>query len=570
MKNSFVLLLAGALLSCSVCFAQAMPEDPAIVEALGMRASDLTLDNQGGFTLGPLDLHWQFFASGWHYVPQNQSNYKPAPVKTENGTAIHTGVWSLQGTTVDVKSTLKRVAPSLYEFTATLKARADKFPAHDQLSFAATLQERGAYLAYDGKPYNFPLVHREVQLIRRKSNSLGFAGEKGLYTFTAPNMSFMLQDNYQWGATYTVRIDPQAPAPNERIFSCKVSFTPDRFQPINIKNALNSTYIDEKAHDNQGGWTDQGNENDLRAFKPGRLNANNVPFETVDPKTNNGRAIINLAAPERGATFLPTEATIQVPRTDLQMLYLLHTSGWTPASKQEVGNMLVTYQDGSQGTIPVISGTDVGNWWVAGDLTNGGIVWQAQNPSSQIGLYASTFELPKPAKSITFRVKNGFWMIFAATLGSRKITFTEAEIPLIIKEGATWARLDFNRDTIEKSPLDFSGTNHTPAGKYGWIIVDKNGHFSFENAPGQTIRLHGPNLCFSANTIGHDAADELVRKLVRNGYNTIRFHHAEREFSKPKPAKSTDLRPEQMDNFHYLINACKNAGLYITLDLSCS
>ncbi len=570
MKNRLALLLAGALLSGSVCFSQAMPEDPAIAEALGMRAADLSMDPQGGFTLGPLDMHWQFFGAGWHVVHQDKNTYKASPVKTENGVVTQTGVWTVLGKPVDVVSTLKRTEPSVYEYTASIKARADDFPAYESITFAANFQERGAYLARDGKPYSFPLVHREVRLVTSKSDALSFAGEKGLYTIEAPQMPFMLQDNYQWGPTYTVRITPKSPAPNERTFSCKISFTPDRFQTIDIKNALNSTYIDEKAHDDQGGWTDQGGENDLRAFKPGRLNANNVPFLTVDPKTNNGKAIINLASRDQRVSFLSTEATIQVPPSDLKMLYLLHTSGWTPSNKEEVGKMLVTYQDGTTGEIPVRSGVDVGNWWLGGDLPNGGIVWQTQNPSSQVGLYASTFELPKPAKSITFRVSNGFWMIFAATLGSRKITFTEAEIPLVIQEGNTWAQLDFNRNTIPGSPLDFSGANHTPAGKYGWMVVDKNGHFSFENAPEQTIRLHGPNLCFSANTIKHEDADELVRKLVRNGYNTIRFHHAEREFSKKAPAKSTDLRPEQIDNFHYLINACKKAGLYITLDLYCS
>ncbi|MBR0460078.1 MAG: hypothetical protein IJJ26_12645 [Victivallales bacterium] len=343
-----------------------------------------------------------------------------------------------------------------------------------------------------------------------------------------------------------------------------------RFLPIDLRQAANSTFSDEIAEDDKGGWTDQGSANDLRMFEPGLVTKCGVPFQTIAPKTNGGRAIIGLAGPDREKTFVPVEQTLELPQSDLTTLHLVHTSAWTPSAKKKVGTMFVTYQDGDTGEIPVISGIDCVDWWFHGSKPNAGVFWLTEGTERRVALYASSFSLGKPAKSITFRVAKGFWLIVAATLGERHVSFQEVEVPLTLQEGPDWAVLDFNRDTIPGSPLDFSGTNHTPAGKYGWMIADKDGHFVFENAPDKRIRLHGTNLCFNANTLEHADADALVRRLVSTGYNSLRFHHMEREICKPKPAKSTDLRPEQVDKFHYLVNACKQAGLYITLDLYCS
>ena len=63
--------------------------------------------------------------------------------------------------------------------------------------------------------------------------------------------------------------------------------TAGRFQTIDIRKAANSTYSDETANDDKGGWTDQGAANDLRMFKPGLVTKHGVPFRTIDPKTKN-------------------------------------------------------------------------------------------------------------------------------------------------------------------------------------------------------------------------------------------------------------------------------------------
>ncbi len=175
--------------------------------------------------------------------------------------------------------------------------------------------------------------------------------------------------------------------------------------------------------------------------------------------------------------------------------------------------------------------------------------------------------------------------------------------PVEITADDDWARLDYRKDIVPGSALDFSGQGlqDAPAGKHGWLKV-VGGHFEFEGLPGVAQRFYGVNLCFSANYPDHEVADRLVDRLVRMGYNAVRVHHHDGIWKSafdarhagaegvgdaasgrvnagndgPESASCPPAGPaggvtvvgdDDIDRLDYLLAKCFERGLYATTDL---
>lgn len=154
---------------------------------------------------------------------------------------------------------------------------------------------------------------------------------------------------------------------------------------------------------------------------------------------------------------------------------------------------------------------------------------------------------------------------------ARSLRVVEAEAPstgpVVIERGEDWIPFDYRNEIVPGSALDLSraGFADAPAGKYGAAkVVD--GHFEFEGRPGVRQRFYGVNLCAEAVAPTHGQADVLVGRLLKAGYNSIRFHHHERVLCKDSP-DGVSLNPETMERFDYLFAKAKAAGLYSTTDV---
>ena len=144
----------------------------------------------------------------------------------------------------------------------------------------------------------------------------------------------------------------------------------------------------------------------------------------------------------------------------------------------------------------------------------------------------------------------------------------EPAAPVTITAGPDWIPLQPELDIEPGSALDFSamGLVDAPAGKHGWVIVNRAGHFAFERSPEVSRRFYGVNLCFGAHYMSKEEADRLAERLVRLGYNALRIHHYERDLTQGQ-RPTTKLNPQKLDQFDYLMAALIRRGIYLTTDL---
>lgn len=140
---------------------------------------------------------------------------------------------------------------------------------------------------------------------------------------------------------------------------------------------------------------------------------------------------------------------------------------------------------------------------------------------------------------------------------------------LVIRSGVDWIPMTVSRDVVKGSALDFSrivGLD-APAGKYGFVRA--NGpHFVFEKLPGVAQRFCGANLCLEANyPPTEEAADRLIARLTRNGYNAIRIHHHDKRLYRLDNQMRPVLNESEAALLDRFVAKAIAAGLYVTTDL---
>ena len=121
--------------------------------------------------------------------------------------------------------------------------------------------------------------------------------------------------------------------------------------------------------------------------------------------------------------------------------------------------------------------------------------------------------------------------------------------------------------------LSFVFRNEKPAGRHGFLKINKD-HFVFEDgAPG---RFWGVNFNGGACFPEFDYSEKVARRLAKTGCNIVRFHQLDSEwntpnifsFSKGERIGSTlQLHPESMKRLDYLVHCLKQEGIYCYLDM---
>ena len=506
------------------------------ISAAGESFENLNIAADGKISVGSGGMGFSVVNSGWAEF----GNAKWRNIKKESGKDFRrvTGRFEFEGVPCTAVETVTRLAPNKFRIECDWQFDRDLKVNGVFSSISMPLPLEG--ILVDGKKQLIPELPGEMVLRPYSpARTITIQQTDGFQYVVSGNLNAYIQDSRKWVNVLTIRL---AAAPGKGVMrkshvAFNLELRPLKATPVDIAPAARDFF-------------------DLNVLPAGTHRIGAVPFVVRD---------------DRKALVPEEKSELQLPVSGRAgAVNLLHASR---NAGSVVGYIQARYSDGKAVSIPVKSKTDCGDWLLGDSYPNAVIACEAEYLAKRVGLYASSFRLPRPNPvSLTFRSASPDteWMIAGVTLSNRPLTFPQGKKgPFVIKEGPDWKKLALKRRIQPGSPLDFSGipSRHAPAGKYGFVRSNDQGEFVFENAPGKKVRFYGANLCFSANFLDKAVADELVEYLVRMGYNSVRFHHHDGRLVDPAVTDSMKLNAEMLDKLDYLFAQCKKHGLYVTTDL---
>ena len=332
----------------------------------------------------------------------------------------------------------------------------------------------------------------------------------------------------------------------------------ESFVPLDLRAVANMGFQDSTAGDGRGGWTDQGG-NDMRFLPTGRQTFRDIPFDIIDPKSNNGKSSLILFGTAR--PYFPVDAEVKGIGKKATSVYFLHGAGW--CSDKQGATYTVMYDDGTKVDIPIRGGKEIGNWWQPQDGEHYRVGWFGPNlANANVGLLIFPWQNPSPDKviaSITFTSakissvpcvvavtlsgsdakipEKGFNKLEtgAATLGAAKMVGEvkpEDKLPPL-EEGKNAYRMAEkssswqSSDVLEKLPMggvaDVSFLNDRPAGNHGRLQV-KDGRPAWSD--GTPAKFFSTSTSYSIQFPNDmKEARRNAQWLAANGINLVRIHH---------------------------------------------
>ncbi len=346
------------------------------------------------------------------------------------------------------------------------------------------------------------------------------------------------------------------------------------FRFVDISKQANMGFADEIAGDGKGGWSDQGSSNDMSYFdKFGKQTSYGITMNIIDPAQNDGKSVITLAG--QNDTNFPTKVEVPVDDT-CQSIYTVTAAAW---SSGVVGLFRLVYEDGDEAVITMEHNVTTGNWWGKNATNLIRPFWTGKNDSTEnVIMHVTGFANPKPEKkiktiSLETTGKGSYMMVVAISLSDEEAVLPE--IPpepvneLFNPDYSDWYKYDmFEYDKLAGSSLDVSNYREAPAGKHGRLTAE-NGDLKFED--GSDARFWGGNIVLITPTSTKEEIDKFIEYIKSCGMNIARFHHMDSPTVTNNiygAAKETyEFDPVTMDNFCYFWYKCKEAGIYIGLEM---
>lgn len=143
--------------------------------------------------------------------------------------------------------------------------------------------------------------------------------------------------------------------------------------------------------------------------------------------------------------------------------------------------------------------------------------------------------------------------------------------PIVYAANDEWKAVDMSAILVKDgTALDLSGNLDAPAGKYGRIVVGKDGLLTFENAPSKIARFHafsGPINRSTWYNIPEEEFHEKIRLLadqaVRLGYNFFRIHQTLDTPMCWGAKEPLSINADSLDRWDYIISEFKKRGIYV-------
>ncbi len=536
--------------------------------------SSVQFSKNGSFRIDGTDFFIQGFSSNWKGI--SNVGWDKINSKLDQDGLQLTATMPLEDSKANVTETVKPTNENSFQLDFQAKFLEPTTPKSIHCAF--NIPAVAMTITVDGKSIALPAKYKKQILYQNnqaKTLTLTLPGGTEL-TITGNPLKLFIQDDRAFNKNYfAFRIGGESisEAITESSINLRFEIKPLSIQKIALSKTVNAGFADEIAGDGKGGWTDQGPEMDLHMIKSGTLEIGSLKFDILDPAKNAGKGVLVLTGKDR--EFTPSNAVLELPTNQGLAINLLHASAWTPNAGVALGTITAKYADGSEEKISVDSRADCGNWVDPITYKNATVAWSSETRTGTVGLYASSFALKKSGpSSIHFEINapNAYWMIAGVTLSDRHVhTISNGNCkPVAMKENNQWKRLDYKRTLNKGNILDFSFNVDGPAGKYGRIVSTPAGTLTFENAPDKRVKLFGTNLVHSASFIKKEHAEEVADYLAYCGYNSVRFHHNDKQMNDPKAQDTVTINPEKLDLFDYTFYCMKKRGLYITTDFYAS
>jgi hypothetical protein len=506
----------------------------------------------------------RYYGPDWDLQVQGKKSIK---INRKDGLNIHGIFTTRAGENFDFEEKISKITKNKLTYSAVMKNKDGVDTKQLCLSIGLPLGACKAVMV-DDKKINLPEKFKKMSVLGTcPAKKLVLQLPDGKLLIQG-DLKVMIQDNRKFKSeTFSIRFNFSQS--KGKVTDSSINLQIRKEYPeaakIDISPVVNMAFRDDISDDKKGGWTDQGPGNDMRMLKTGGRRFSGIPFDIIDPAKNNNKSCIVLSGPDR--EYFPKEVEVDGKDQSFKYLYFLHSAAWAKSEKI-FGNVEVLHNDGSTSKFDVKGKRDVFDWWAPYSYPNGAVVWTGENQRSYVGLFMSKFEIAeKPISKIKISsTGNAVWMIVALSGSKEDIPLPKEMLECYIVANKDWQPFKHSLDVEKNSALDMSFLTDAPAGKDGRVIA-KNGHFAFENKPNTPVRFYGANLCFSGNYLEKKECEELAERFVRYGYNSVRFHHHDRDLVDKKAQDSLTIIPEQLDKLDYLFYCMKQRGIYITTDI---
>jgi len=291
-----------------------------------------------------------------------------------------------------------------------------------------------------------------------------------------------------------------------------------------------------------------------------------IKFSAIAPGKNSGKNVISFRAGKKQTV------SISVPSgaRSSTHLYIIHNAGGKLDSKTGAfGAIKLSGGKSFDNFYPKV-GIDCGSFAKEELLENARAVYLDDKQAKTGCVYISSFAVNKMSDAVEKIEIESYgkidWNIYAITFSGKNVR-TGKHFTFDPKE---WKPVESCREIAEGSALDMTKLmTPAPAGKYGRLVVGKDGHFEFEKRPGKRVKFKGtndrPGNYFRSNLKTHADIDNFARQYRKLGYNLVRWRISMMgplEFDAPYK-----MKPEIRDLYDYLIFALAREGVYSHWDL---
>lgn len=337
------------------------------------------------------------------------------------------------------------------------------------------------------------------------------------------------------------------------------------FKKIDLKPYATRDIKDEVAGDGTGGWSDQG-DNDLRMFDEfGDREMLGIPFEFIDPATNNNKAVLALRG--QNDMELPTSVDIPIDSTTAGA-YFIHASPWCSGT---CGTYSWVYSDGTEASVDIVQNQYICDFWGYNSYDFCRPAWTTtKSDGSQRSLYLFAMNNPYPEKKVkslrlTSSGSGAYIMIMAITLTDSGPYLEQVESAKF-RTTNTFGWYEYSPADSEKrqgSALDFSDLLDAPAGKHG--ALGRNGsNLVFED--GTAAKFYGVDIIGNANFPDKSSAANIAKEIAMDGVNLVRMRKIDGIiFGNNETHASFDKN--MVDKLMFFISELKKNGVYVYLSL---